>query len=931
MKGAFLSRFTPSLMPSEALEAIFVQRQRDADRTVELIRESVLTPNKSHTLFIGPRGIGKTHLVSLIYHRLRAMEDLREKMLVAWLREEEWGVSSFLDVLQRILRALAEDDPLIELPGQLADTEAAAERVAKATLLEIVGHKTLILLAENLDDLLEGIGDEGQKKFRAFLQDTRFTTILATSQGLFGGVSRQTAPFYNFFRVQHLPILNLDDAVLLLTKIAQLEEDVPLTNFLNTPAGRARVRAVHHLAGGNPRVYVIFSEFLTRDALDELVAPFLKMLDELTPYYQSKMRYLSPQQRKIVEILSDARGAIPVKEIAQRSYSAHQTISSQLVDLREKGYVTQHKVGRESLYELQEPLMRLCLEVKKQRGEPIKLFIDFLRLMYSGEELERRLLTVSPEAKLTHRYLQVAIKQSKGQDNPLVTACLEDYKVFRDQENHEKALQVREELIAIRGEADDWVSKGAHLCDLNRDEEALAAIEQAILLEPKDPIAWFVKGISLANLNRNEEALAAYEQALGLEPSDAATWINKGNSLLRLNREEEALAAYEQSLVLDPNYATAWFGKGYSLDELNRNEEALTAYEQAIVLDPSDAGAWFNKGNSLLRLNREEKALAAYEQALVLDPNYATAWFGKGVSLANLNHNEQALTAYEQAILLDPVDAAVWFNKGNSLLRLNREDKALAAYEQALVLDPSDAATWFNKGYSLHRLSRYEEALSAFDQAQKCGTSDPSPYYANGLCLHELERFDEALLSFDLAIGLDKTQGIYSLSRIVTLLHLDRWTEALGALETVLPLLKDEAAELSDSTTSVVRRLLTGNQTLWLERSEALMRIYSQQQSVLILGQALTTTLPNLKSPLISPAARQLWLETWQKTAGEILEMRLPLHLLDTAIRYIDSGDPPDSRILLELPIEERSILETHINDTQNPAQRSALLKDAPD
>lgn len=38
--------------------------------------------------------------------------------------------------------------------------------------------------------------------------------------------------------------------------------------------------------------------------------------------------------------------------------------------------------------------------------------------------------------------------------------------------------------------------------------------------------------------------------------------------------------------------------------------------------------------------------------------------------------------------------------------------------------------------------------------------------------------------------------------------------------------------------------------------------------------------------------------------------MRLPLRLMDAAIRYHDSGEPPDPRILLKLPVEERGILE---------------------
>ena len=107
MDSAFLSRFTPSTMSQDALEAIFVKREPLVQRIIDLIRDSALTPSKHHTLLIGPRGIGKTHLVSLIYYRLRDIDDLQDRLLIAWLREEEWGVASFLDLLLAILHALS--------------------------------------------------------------------------------------------------------------------------------------------------------------------------------------------------------------------------------------------------------------------------------------------------------------------------------------------------------------------------------------------------------------------------------------------------------------------------------------------------------------------------------------------------------------------------------------------------------------------------------------------------------------------------------------------------------------------------------------------------------------------------------------------------------------------------------------------------------
>src|SRR5712692_7143558 len=115
MEAKFLSHFTPSTMTSEALEATFVQREGLARRIVELVRDSVLTQSKHHTLIIGPRGIGKTHLISIVYHRISKMEDLRKHLFIAWMREEEWGITSFLDLLMRIFRALLAEDYNVKL------------------------------------------------------------------------------------------------------------------------------------------------------------------------------------------------------------------------------------------------------------------------------------------------------------------------------------------------------------------------------------------------------------------------------------------------------------------------------------------------------------------------------------------------------------------------------------------------------------------------------------------------------------------------------------------------------------------------------------------------------------------------------------------------------------------------------------------------
>jgi hypothetical protein len=64
------------------------------------------------------------------------VDDLRDHLRIAWLREEEWGVTSFLDLLLRIFRALRaeyDDAALAEQVEALYDLPPdAAERTAGA-------------------------------------------------------------------------------------------------------------------------------------------------------------------------------------------------------------------------------------------------------------------------------------------------------------------------------------------------------------------------------------------------------------------------------------------------------------------------------------------------------------------------------------------------------------------------------------------------------------------------------------------------------------------------------------------------------------------------------------------------------------------------------------------------------------------------------
>ena len=962
-------------MSPETLEAILVQRHALAEHLVELIRVSALTDNKHFQLLIGPRGIGKTHLVSLIYHRVVKMEDLRDKLLIAWLQEEEWGIASFLDLLRGIFRAIAKEYPEVYQAELHDDVEKLydlspekAEFKAAELLRDFVGKRVLLLIVENLEDVFSGLGDFGQKQLKAYIQNYSFLTILATSQSLFDGVKHSNNPFYDFFDLHELDEFKLDDAVALLNHIAKLEGNNELASFIQSPTGRDRIKVVHYLSGGSPRVYIVFSAFLmTPESLDKLVEPFMEMLDSLTPYYQDRMKYLSNQQRKIVDFLCDRAGAAPVKEIAKRCFIEQRTVSSQLKDLRDKGYVKTEEIGRESWYELREPLMRFCLEVKKQRNQPIRLIVDFIRVWYTRQELQQRLglrmadvdwaekeghfmyrqglKPIPPDAVMEREYYTRALEAiERKEEDPRLKAYFDEIEYCIEQKDYVSALAYAEKLVTSRGEAKDWGEKGRCLNSLERYDEALECLDKAIEsdsnyarawanrgdvleslkrydealvsydkaieLDEDEPWHWAKRGYLLNNLKHYEEALESFDRAIELDEDDPWDWASRGDVLDNLKRYEEALESYDRALELDANYQWAWRMRGDVLNNLERYEEALESYDWAIELDENDPWAWVQRGDVLDNLQRYEEGLESFERAIELDANDSPVWVLRGNVLKNLKRYEEALESYDRALERDANDRWAWAFRGIVLNNLKRYHEALVSFDRLIELDANSQSAWAFRGDILHNLKRYEEALESYDRALELDSNYEWAWVSRGWTLDNLGRYEEALISCDKVIELGSQHSSVFFNRAIAILGLNRWDEGIAALYDAFQRLEAGDEAEADDAELITSNLFanTHDAAIWKNRITSLIAVYEKHEYLSILGHGIVQNIPAIMSEMVSDKAARTWLELWQELTSKYEEFKIPIRLLDAAVRYKETKG--DRRVLLELAIEERNLLE---------------------
>ena len=896
----------------ETLEAITVGRRQELERIVELVADSVKTPAKHHVLVIGPRGIGKTHLVSLVNHHLQKKSELQGRMLIVWLKEEEWGVSSFLDLMIRILRNLAEPNQTVlelEEVESLFDTEPGAAELAAARLLKkITKGKTLILLAENLDEIFKGLGESGQQKLRSFIQENPFISIVATTQSLFAGVASQTQPFYGFFRIYHLAGLSFQEAIELLVKIAELRNDDQLAAYLKTPAGRARVRAVHHLVGGSPRLYVIFSEFLNRSAIEDLVTPFMKMLDELTPYYQERMRWLSQQQRQIVEIMCDAGKPLPVKEIARRAFITHQTASGQLKQLREAGYVDSKQFGRESLYELREPLMRLTVEVKKNRGEPVRLLVDFLRLWYSSEEIETRLELLGGEPSLESDYLKKAHREILSElDDPRVAACKADYNALIEKGDFRSALAVAEELIAIKSNFANWFLKWSLSQELGLEREAEEAERKLRKVNPKDAYDWYFKGEYFSRQNKLSHAVSSYNKAVEMKPNLAEAWNGLTYALIRLGDYEPAAQTSAKAVELAPENVNNWYYQGHILANLGKFEEALPVYQKVIDFDPNSFTAWANMGWLHCAFGKFAEALPFLDKAVELNPQSSNVFTNRGWALAGLNRHEEAINDFDRALALNPHDKWAFNNRGWSLIELDRFDEAFEHFEKYIRLEPMNSAAWDGLAQVYLYQEKYKEALEAAEKAITLDRRCFNAWSVHGIALSVLGKQGGALLSLEQALRCGDHSSITLFYRAVALVATGREEEGFAELDHAFR----HACRVHGINLKGVMHLfeLLYNQfeERWNDFIPRVVAAYLKNDLIHRLGAALVKFLFRLLRQMNAEKEKaERWISTWRKYTESYPEFAFSSELLETTWQYAQTRD---ESVLYNLPSEERKLI----------------------
>jgi predicted O-linked N-acetylglucosamine transferase (SPINDLY family) len=155
---------------------------------------------------------------------------------------------------------------------------------------------------------------------------------------------------------------------------------------------------------------------------------------------------------------------------------------------------------------------------------------------------------------------------------------------------------------------------------VNDSDKALALLEEARRIAPRDPAILNNLGLVLAALGRDMEAQGVWRKALTIEPRFAGALVNLGNADVRANRVECAIARFRAALTANPHCSSAAANLGGLMLARRAYSEALRNLRLALSEEPNNADILVNIGRVLCECGLAQEARSTFESAVRIRP-----------------------------------------------------------------------------------------------------------------------------------------------------------------------------------------------------------------------------------------------------------------------------------------------------------------------
>ncbi|PSB28066.1 tetratricopeptide repeat protein [Stenomitos frigidus] len=198
------------------------------------------------------------------------------------------------------------------------------------------------------------------------------------------------------------------------------------------------------------------------------------------------------------------------------------------------------------------------------------------------------------------------------------------------------------DIPALATSAETYRQQGLSYREQERYPEAIAALQQAVALEPTNLSGKILLGWTQHKARQNDAAADTLLQALQLNPFNVQTLNALGIVYLVEGRLTAAIAAHSWAAMLQPDNEIPSYNLSLAFERIKQYNWAIATAKTAAKLEPNNPHPFV--ALAIAHWGNGETALAhqAYRQALSVDPRYNDAAF--------LNYLDEAGFSQDQIV-----------------------------------------------------------------------------------------------------------------------------------------------------------------------------------------------------------------------------------------------------------------------------------------
>jgi len=278
-----------------------------------------------------------------------------------------------------------------------------------------------------------------------------------------------------------------------------------------------------------------------------------------------------------------------------------------------------------------------------------------------------------------------------------------------------RAIRLLSEAAPRLAEPDLYVRLALLCRRIGRERDAIAALDEAIRLNPAPYLAWYTRALAYSALGDDGRAAADMQEAAARD-TGASSRYELGCIYLRMGRHDEAARALEQAVAAQESPIPLYiFRLAEAYEGEERYEQALAAVRRAAELQ-SRLDALPDKGEAYLR-QRTRYSDEAIRALMAVADEEAGFRLKEAQLLERAGRAAEALRAVALGRQMYPEAEELLLRQGTLLRELGRHEEAIASLQEAKRRNPMRLAAYMELCATYRRLERWEEASGALKEA----------------------------------------------------------------------------------------------------------------------------------------------------------------------------------------------------------------------